>query len=331
LLPQIDSETLRFRVAMTVELPIQIIMGAFSLHFDQYMTVAAYTLQVYEWLACLDDEFLYIHKARMTSVKVAYLFCRYYPLLFYPVYTWAWAGNHSIPVCTKVVKPLYILHIFFLMSAQVVFVIRTYAFAGRNKFILAFLVACWMAILGSLLWAMSTQWFFVPDWHLLFGDSGCFAINDPSLGKSRISFEHHSFDSNAAVALATLLFDSLMTAIVVIHFIRFRTTWGRGSLAKAFFVQGLIAYVMLLGLNLLQVASFFSPGNLFDGLAILYNPTSDIIACRLILALRRRADPTATTQIRNMSHLVRGEMCRLEAVGGVLADDGENRAIEGWD
>jgi hypothetical protein len=50
---------------------------------------------------------LQIHQARWTSAKVAYLCCRYYPLLVYPLYMWAWLGNHPAKLCIESAHPLY--------------------------------------------------------------------------------------------------------------------------------------------------------------------------------------------------------------------------------
>jgi len=282
------------------------------MQFARYATVATYAFQVYEWLICFSDEYLYVHKARWTSVKIAYLTCRYYPLIIMAMFLWAWIGNHPASVCREVVKPLYILLPFCITFAQVVFIIRTYAFTGRNKFILAFLVASWMPILGTLLWILITEYRFIPELEL-FGDGPCFADNKTN----------PKFSTNAASALATFIFESLMTAIVVVHCIRFRTM--RIPFAKLFVEQGLTTYVIMASLHLFMALVLFTP---YEGLVILHGPASAIIACRLILMFRRRTDPTLTTHIPLQD--------RRSYVGESVSindtqSDGYDQLIERWD
>jgi len=296
----------------------RIITAAVSVQFARQIAVAAYALQVYEWLICFSDEYLYVHKARWTSLKLAYLLCRYFPLFFFPAYIWLYVGNHPLSVCAKVLCPLHIFHAFFPLFAQPVIMIRTYAFTGRNKFILAFLVACWIAIVGCILWIESKAKKPLVELHLLFGDTACF----PSGGdKMRIPL--------ALYHLGVFFFDFLMTAIVFIHCIRFRTLWG--PLGKAFVVQGLIAFVAMSALNLAIAVMFFNPVRTWQGLSICGGIASDIIACRLILTLRRRGDPAATTQVRNDSQLIQDALGRLSAAENIAVDADRNQPIEGWD
>jgi len=198
-----------------------------------------------------------------------------------------------------------------MMSAQVVFVIRTYAFTGCNKLVLAVVVACWAVLFGSFLWISSSQFNVSLEWHALMGDSACFAAERaPEDGPQ-------SSRSNAWLALAALVFDSLMTAIVFFHFIRYRAM--SGQLIKAFLVHGLTAYVMLSAVNIVVVLALFLPTSRYYGIGIFHGPACDIIACRLVLMLPRIVDST-TTQLQS---LTRSETGRQGTVDGVLSDDAQ--------
>jgi len=313
---------------LPIAFQIGIIKGGFALRFAHYVTTAVYALQVYDWLICFGDEYLYIHKARWTSVKFAYLFCRYFPLFFFPLVLWTWVGNHPISDCTKLVPTVGILVCLFTMSAQAVFIIRTCAFTGRNKFMFAFLAACWIALLASNLWINITKWKVLVEWAQMFGNSPCIQTDDPEAGKSGVRSK--AFNANAVLMLSTFLFDSALTMIVFIHHVRFRTMWC--SLGKAFVVYGMVAYVMVSALNLVMAIVLFRPDRQWDGLTVLHGPTHDIIACRLILMLRRRADPTS--QLAKQSQIVRDGLRRMEASALVVIDDTESdheQAIESWD
>jgi len=318
---------------MSIDQPemVQLIVNAaVMVQFTRYCIVSAYALQLYEWSICFSDEYLYVHKARWTSVKFAYLLSRYFPLFFQALCLWAWVGNHPLSVCHKVVRPVQMMLPVFVMIAQIIFIIRTYAFTGRNKFLLAFLVACLIAFIGSNFWMMS-QWTLVVQLQMMFGDSACFALDPSASPKPGADYQdHHSFNAARILLICQVLFDSLMTVIIVVHCIRFRAIiWG--PLGKVFVVQTVMAYVMISALSLAAAILLFEPDRQYDGLASLRDPLSCILGCRLILMLRRRVDPTATTQVRNRSLLVRDDIGRMEAAEVVVIDDVKNHPIESWD
>jgi len=287
----------------------QILTGAWSVQNARSITVAAYALQVYEWLICLSDEYLYVHKGRWTTVKLAYLFCRYYPLFVFPLYIWAFVGDHTISTCNKVTRPLYGFMSLFMMSAHVVFVIRTYAFAGRNKFILAFLIACWMGLFIFVTWILSTKYKFILAWHEVAGDSACFG-GDISRAAKFVP-DNTNWTWTALYSVSTTVFDSLMTAIIFFHCLRFRSTWG--PLGRVIISQGLLAYIMLTVVNIAITVTYRTPDPKWDGIGFLSLIIPEVLACRLILMLRRGAYQTATIDDKKQSKIIRDAMVRLEA------------------
>jgi len=306
----------------------QVIDGFFATKFCSYVTVAAYAIQVYDWLICFNDEQTYIHKARWTSVKVSFLICRYLPLFLWPFYIWAWALSHHVSVCAKVVQPLYVLLVFPTMLAQVVLIIRTYAFTGHNKLVLALLTALWIALFGAQLWKQITRWSVVHEWQDLIGDFPCFAWDRRTTATGVGVYSRHI---HAMYKLYTFLLDTLMMAMVFIHCIRCRNVWG--PLAKVFVAQGLIAYVMMSALHLATTIILFNPhSRLYDGICFLPPVLGCVIACRLILMLRRRTDPTATTQVQNESKCLQDAIVRLEAKLATTDDSAsDHQPIEHWD
>jgi hypothetical protein len=213
------------------------------------------------------------------------------------------------------------------LVSQGVFVIRTYAFTGRSKFIGGFLLASWMVLLASYFWILISKYAFTPFLHSLFGDTACI-VEESEQGKTGLRYS-----AITVYSLATFLFDTLLTAMVFIRCIRSRTMWG--PLGKAFVAQGVLAYLMLSGIDLAVAIVYLLPDQAHDGVAILRNPASCIIACRLILMFRRRADPTASTMIRNDSQFIRVEARRV-AVELAAKDSDETKSdhkepIEHWD
>jgi len=300
--------------------------GAPSVQCARYVTVVSYAVQVYDWLICLNDEVRYVHKSRWTSIKIAYLICRYFPLFVFPFYIWGWVGNHPISVCAKVVQPLHILLCLFPFFAQAVFIIRTYAFTGSRKRVLAFLVAFWMALLGFYLYVHSTQWSVALNLQEFIGDTACFGTDVPQEGEE-IDWKQCKWD--ASFMLCLFLFDCIMTGMVFAHAIRSQGMFG--PLGKLFVAQGLIAFVVLSVMNLATAIIGFTSDQRWHGLSILSGQLSNIVACRLILMLRRGTDPTATTQLGNDTKLLRDEIRRMEVVGiGELKSD-HDQSIESWD
>ncbi|KAK0504075.1 hypothetical protein EDD18DRAFT_485894 [Armillaria luteobubalina] len=80
--------------------------------------LAVYALQVYEWLVCWRDEVELIWSSSWNSMRILFTICRYFPLLFYPFYLWAWIPVHSKELCEKLICPLYGFCSVFQLSAQ---------------------------------------------------------------------------------------------------------------------------------------------------------------------------------------------------------------------
>jgi len=307
-------------------------MAVTATRLTRYICAATITVLFYEWFACFEEECRYIHKAPWTSVKVAYLLCRYYPLIFFPVYTWSIVGEHTLATCLQVTKPIHITMALFMLIAQAVFIIRTYAFTGRNKFTLAFLVGCWISLCTTLLWILVTKYSVINE--SIFKLDGTFACAlqshnvSPKYGFNGQLDRVRSLRPLGMFIFATFLFDSVMTLLVFTHAIRRRTL--ALPLGKAFIAQGLMAYVMLSALDLSITIVFLLPYRENDGVVIMRPDTGCIIACRLILMLRRRVDPTADTQVRRQSEIVRDAIGRIEAMGGAVYKD-HTQTIQHWD
>ncbi|KAI9465532.1 hypothetical protein BJY52DRAFT_587924 [Lactarius psammicola] len=85
----------------------------------------------------LDQEVTFIYPAPWNAVKATYLFCRYYPLAIAPFHFWGFIGNHEQRVCESYYPALYACTIPTTLSAQFILMLRTYAFSGRKKKVLA--------------------------------------------------------------------------------------------------------------------------------------------------------------------------------------------------
>jgi hypothetical protein len=249
-----------------------------------------------------------VHKSRWNSVKLAYLFCRYYPLFVYPVYMWVWLGDHAFEFCSKISHPLYAFVVPFQLSAQAVILIRAHAFTGRNTLTLIFLSSCYLALFAAEIWLFSGKLTVASPLFLLLGKSGCFA-DDPRLKEAGASFA--TANRTALVLLGAFFLDLITMALVIVHCIRIRSTQGR--LGRAFLRQGLGAFVAMSVLNLLSASFYLLPSIELNGIGIpITMICPNVIACRLILKLRRRVLPTASVELDVQSRLVRGAVDAMD-------------------
>ncbi|KAJ8691778.1 hypothetical protein PTI98_011314 [Pleurotus ostreatus] len=277
--------------------------AAFAVTIGQYSTVAVYTLQVYEWLFNLAEEVELIHQASWSSMKIAYMICRYLPLLTCPIYLWAWLGKHPPELCAKLVHPLYGCLTLFQLSAQAVMLIRTYAFTGRKLRVLIMLTACYLAVVASELWLFSTRFVFPQEIHVALGYTGCFGNDAGAQSGSLFDTKRRVALQSGCVLLGIFLLDAIMTATIIFHCIRIRST--QGALGKAFIAQGLVAFLAMSSVNLPGAIIYLWGARLYNGIGLPYLFMSDIMACRLILLLRRKATPTEAELLDQHSRIVR--------------------------
>ncbi|KAJ8507120.1 hypothetical protein ONZ45_g10478 [Pleurotus djamor] len=291
--------------------------ASYALTIGQYSTVAVYAVQVYEWLLNLSEEVELIHQAHWSSMKIAYMICRYVPLLTCPVYLWAWLRDHPPELCAKVVHPLYGFLTCYQLSAQGVMLIRTYAFTGRKLSVLLMLLACYLAVMGTEIWLFSSRFVFPEELYVAFGTSGCFA-NDAGAQSGSLFDPHRVAIQSGCVLLGIFLLDVIMTATIIVHCIRIRST--QGALGKAFLAQGLVAFLVMSAVNLPSAVLYLRGDRLYNGLGLPYLFLSDVMACRLILLLRRKVKPTETDLLDEQSRIVREALAVDESAESLRID-----------
>jgi len=290
----------------------------------RYMLVALYVVQVYDWLICFNDEYLHVHKARWTSVKIAFLTCRYFPLLIWPYHIWGVVGDHPREVCVKVAHSMWITFPFLALPPVVVFVIRAYAFTGRKKIVLAVLMSGWIALFISYLWINIAQYTIIMEFQKLFQrNTACVASRPVDANVTA-----HVADSLAIYQTCQLVFDSLVVALVITHCIRFRIMMG--ALGRSFVFQTLMSYGALLVVHVLFLYAQVSPDRKGDFVYASAFIIPNVMACRLILTLRRQVNPSPTEDDRLNSQMVRDAIAGLPLT---KVDDAahDNQLIESWD
>ncbi|KAK7464657.1 hypothetical protein VKT23_003901 [Stygiomarasmius scandens] len=312
----------------TLPLPLESVLavGGSIIASARYSSLAVYVLCVYDWVLSIAEEYELIWKAPFTTMKTAYLVCRYYPLLLFPVYLWLWLNNHTEEFCERVVHPIYGTIAIFPLSAQAVILMRAYAFTGRERRMLYILCLCYLVLAGAEIWLFG-KWFILEVGAFqLFGKSGCYA-NDG--GAVELDFNFGSATASCVVFVLQIprvsikltdgsflqftafLMDVLMMAIVFMHCLRNRSF--EGALGKFFVLQGFAAFIVMSALNLSASITYAQRARQYDGVVMPFMlMIPDVLACRLILSLRRRVSPTETFFLKEQSRLVRGALGALE-------------------
>jgi hypothetical protein len=154
-----------------------LVAGLNSVALSRYSLTSTYVVCFYDWIISLDQEAAFIYPAPWNVVKCAYLFCRYYPMAMAPFHFWGFLIDHEQRVCESYYHALYACTIPTILSAQFILMLRTYAFSGRKKSVLAVLSITFFTLAGVIIWVMSTQ-LTLSLLFIIFERASCSAISD---------------------------------------------------------------------------------------------------------------------------------------------------------
>jgi len=232
-------------------------------------------------------------------VKIAYLFCRYYPLTIAPLILWGLLGNHEEHVCLSYYRALYGCLMPTMLSAQFILMLRAYAFSGRKRVILVVLSTSFFSLVGYIIWVVCRE-LNLTALFLVNRRSGCFATtNQPTSGSPR---EVGAYQIGV-ISVLTAIFDCLNMFVVVYHCVRDRRNLG--PLGQSFIRQGVIVYFIMTALNALTIGTYFTPHLVYQGQGSWFAYVlPSALSCRLVLSLRRKAAPTETDLHIQYSHMI---------------------------
>jgi len=279
---------------------LQLIWAALrSLAIGRYSIAAAYTVLFYDWIILLDEEVAFIYPAPWNIGKMSYLFCRYYPLVVSPFLFWGFLADHEETVCKAYYRALYACAIPTTLSAQLILMLRSYAFSGRQRPVLVVLSIPFFILVGFVVWVVSTQ-LNLTALFMIRERSACFATsNQPISGAVRAVGAYQL----GTISVLTAVFDCINVFIVIRHCVRERRNLG--PLGQSFLKQGVLVYVIMTALNALTIGTYFTPHLLSQGQGSWFAyilPSA--LSCRLVLILRRQARPTETELHVQYSHMI---------------------------
>ncbi|KAH6915795.1 hypothetical protein BKA70DRAFT_1556378 [Coprinopsis sp. MPI-PUGE-AT-0042] len=272
--------------------------AATSIREARYAMAAMYGLQLHELILSMGKEIRLIHRSRWTSVKLAYLLCRYYVLLLWPVILWSYLPAHSFELCQRSTKAINIVLAPCQVFPQAVMAMRAFAFSGRDKRALTVLGLSFTALVITEIWAWCLRVDLLPEvfYVVLRGTdlTGCFPNwGGPVMGV-RIGIS----------MLGAVLMD-MISLVVVLFFCKKKSDTRGSSLGRYFVNQGLWAFVSVTVVNAVAAIMFFRPPSFSIGIGLpLALVVPNIVACRVILQLRRRVVPSDTEIERLHSYIV---------------------------
>ncbi|KAI0322072.1 hypothetical protein OF83DRAFT_1289573 [Amylostereum chailletii] len=251
-----------------------------------------YAIVVWDWITSLKRERTHIWKARWTTVKGLYLFCRYWVLCIVPYLLWCFTVDHTFETCQRIFKSPIGIAMWNQAAVEAILLLRTYAFFNRNKYVLVGLLAMLAGVLTYQLDVIIQHMFLrevFPDVAFIEGDTG------PCFPRSREGEAHI-----LGFFVAPLAFDSIITIMTVGKAVYMRARHGASShIIQVFLREGLFYYLLISIVNLINGIFYFQPeadmSAIMIPLTVMLGP---ILACRLILDIRERAtDPVITASI----------------------------------
>ncbi|KIP10082.1 hypothetical protein PHLGIDRAFT_272630 [Phlebiopsis gigantea 11061_1 CR5-6] len=253
---------------------------------------AMYAIVLWDWALGLPREWRFIWKTSWTPVKIAYLFCRYWVIAVMPYLLWAFCTNHSLEECEKVFRIPVALAMWNQVTAEVILLIRTYAFFNRNIYILALLVSALAGVVAYQLFVDTSEMLLLPFMTPPYDVGPCLPMSKPHSAHLLGFF------------IAPLLYDTIITAMTVVKAVLIRRRSGASSsrLIQTFLREGVFYYILISIANLINGIFYLQPRQSISAICIpLSVMLSPVLACRLILDLRERGSETVAQSTGTMA------------------------------
>ncbi|TDL18499.1 hypothetical protein BD410DRAFT_793204 [Rickenella mellea] len=264
--------------AAQIEALISLVRGA---NIADRSEVAACSCLVFDIILTIDQEVEYIWRSKWTLPKCLYLWARYFALFMQVI---AIAETTSLKVTPTICAGwAYFEGItgqLLIMGVELLLMLRVWALYKRDKRILYFLIALYVAeitantvILGMSLPSLTT----VAPLHGLFPPgfplSGCFPTKVPGFFFS--------------YWIPTLVFESILFILMLFNFVRLARENTPMPLLTLFFRDGTVYYAVIFAALLIQVLLYELDNTAIKQVAIGWLLTMfSIMGTRLVLNLR---------------------------------------------
>lgn len=242
---------------------------------SRYAHVATYAASVYDWLLCIEDDVELLSTPGPSFAKLSYFSCRYFLLLSYPITLYVQAMDHPLAICLKTFRIPMVLAIPNLGAAVSLLTLRLWAFTGGNRALVVVIAISYLAVSVYHLWVVFARTVLSPLGPV---GHGCVPA-----GKGN-NYELAGFFFGA------LLLDTFITVSFITHVVRsvkLRYS-GMSIITRTCLKQGVLYFLAISAVNLLNVVSFIQPYKPFAGINTPFSlGLPSLLACRMFLGLRK--------------------------------------------
>lgn len=244
---------------------------------------AIYTAFVWDWLLCLKHEVELVSIPGPSPAKLAYLWCRYFPLLTFPLSMWIETSITDHDLCQKLFRVPVSLAIVNFSGAAAVLTVRLYAFTGQRIIVPLALLLCFLVVAAYQIWVVATQ--LAPAPH----SSGCSPAE---------RYPQNHFGSG--YFLSPFLFDLIATTVFLVFAARIKLPYANiNGAVKVFIREGIVYFIAISAVNLGNTIMVLQPNVILSGLlATMSLLMPNLLACRLVINLRSMSeDHTAISRV----------------------------------
>ncbi|EIN05421.1 hypothetical protein PUNSTDRAFT_54835 [Punctularia strigosozonata HHB-11173 SS5] len=238
------------------------------------------SILVWDWLACLPQEYRYIWKSRWTPIKCLYLMVRYYTFVVLVVTDVWFFASWSEADCARDLRILPGMAVLIDFCVELVLALRVFALYDHDKRIAALLGTLLAAFLGVMIAVpiLAFDYTRLPSWP-----GPCLVTGKASIAGPKFIIAFYA---------APMAFDFTVTALTLYRaFFHVSLKHTSSSLIKTFIRDGVFYFLAISTLNLINVIFFVQRNKSIQSLnAPMSIQLSTVLSCRLILNLRATRD-----------------------------------------
>lgn len=262
---------------------VQALMTGMKLtHILQVYTSSMVAVAVWDWLSSLEMEYRYIWKKEWSIIKGLYLWTRYYGLACFSVNLWLFNDNFTKERCATLHYLIAATSMWSLLGSEAILAIRTYAFLGKKMWIGIMLVIMLLGETGFLLYVSIAGVHQIDPFPIGDMKGPCTAADKP--GRTIVT----------GFWLAPVAFDIVCTILTMWQAFRMQQILKTSRIVKIFVREGLLYFLAVTGVNLLNAAFMFqSNPNLQNLNSYLALVLSQVLCCRLVLNLKGVQEPAS--------------------------------------
>ncbi|KAH8828630.1 hypothetical protein DL96DRAFT_1012758 [Flagelloscypha sp. PMI_526] len=267
-------------------------VDAIDLAFKFYLS--ALSILIWDWLLTLDLEIRLVWPNKLSVGKVLFFLARYLPfvdILVGIIFSKKVDAGTDGRACSIIYAWMIWLEVFGIHVVQVILILRTWALYGRNKWVLAGLVAMLFVtvafcgttdqlLLKSIVWAGPA----------FSGISGCIVIRADDL-RVRLAGNY----------LAIMALESIILLALLFRVMKLRKVSSASPLINIIYQDGLLFYFFVFVVSIVNVVTVFTVPQAYCAVLILFQRAMhSVAASRILLDIR---------QVASKSHACRELNC----------------------